>query len=255
MGHQKIYNGIKVTVAADYEEMSMLAAGILLDKACAQPGMTLLVPTGTTPLGTYKIIRERNPDAFKSVTFFNMDEYCVDADQETTLIPDTHPAGYRYYMKKNLFDRLTPKASYFPGMENMKNPGHYDDFIRRTGGIDFCLNAMGEDGHTFGFNMPGTPFHSRTRLVDLGDRVRDVNRRLTGLATPTHAVTIGLLTGMESKEILFLVSGKRKADILYRTVRAPRPETDIPATILKNHANCQWIIDRDAESKLREHDI
>ena len=97
--------------------------------------------------------------------------------------------------------------------------------------------------------MPGTPFDSATRLVKINEQTRAVNEGLTGLDTPEFAITVGLRTGMESKEILFLVSGGRKAEILYQVIYAAKPIPEIPATILKNHPNCRWIVDKKAAGR------
>lgn len=250
MVQEKTYNGIDVTIASDYEELGRLAANIILERIYSHPKMTLLVPTGTTPLGVYRVLRHQNPKIFKKATFLNMDEYCILVDDKMMLIPETHPNSYKRYMNENLFNRITPEASYFPGIENVKELGHYDNFIKNLGGIDLCLDSIGQDGHTFGFNHPGTSFDSRTRLIRINKETREINRRLTGLETPEYAITTGLKTGVESREIIFLVSGERKADILYKVIYAVEPTPDIPATILRQHSNCIWIVDKKAASKL-----
>ena len=251
MNYEITINGIKLTIVATYEEMCHLAADMLLERIRNNPAMSLLVPTGSTPLGLYDILAKEHSGALGQATFFNMDEYCVMDKGHIAMIPETHPAGYRNYMQENLFDRVLPKATHFPGIENVQEEGYYDRFIKDSGGVDLCLNAMGEDGHTFGFNSPGTSFGSRTRLVKVGEETRGVNEELTGMKTPEYAITVGLLTGMESKEILFLVSGKRKADILRKVMLAQEPTPFIPATILREHHQCHWIVDEKAASNLR----
>lgn len=250
--HREItMNGIRLTVAETYQEMCRLAADMMIERIRANPAMNLLVPTGSTPLGLYHILAGEYAGVLDQVTFFNMDEYCVRDKDQTTLIPATHPASYRKYMQENLFDRVIPKATHFPGTENIQEQGVYDRFIENSGGLHLCLNAMGEDGHTFGFNPPGTSFTSRTRLVKVGDETRGVNEKLTGMKTPEYAITVGLLTGMESKEIIFLVSGERKAEILHQVLFAQEPTPHIPATILREHQRCHWIIDKEAAVTLR----
>ncbi|MBU4406473.1 MAG: hypothetical protein KKB24_02695, partial [Candidatus Altiarchaeota archaeon] len=144
MVQEKTYNGIDVTIASDYEELGRLAANIILERIYSHPKMTLLVPTGTTPLGVYRVLRHQNPKIFKKATFLNMDEYCILVDDKMMLIPETHPNSYRRYMNENLFNRITPEASYFPGIENVKELGHYDNFIKNLGGIDLCLDSIGQ---------------------------------------------------------------------------------------------------------------
>jgi len=179
-----------------------------------------------------------------------MDEYCLRLGDQIKMIPETHPASFRLYMKQNLFDSIRPSASDFPGIENINQSGRYDEIIERFGGIDLCLNALGEDGHTFGFNFPGTSRYAKTRLVRITGQTRSINKRLTGFKTPGYAITIGLATGMAAKEILFLVSGERKADILREVICAPEITENIPATLLKDHPLCHWIVDQKAASQL-----
>ena len=251
MNHETTINGIRLTIVKTYEEMCRLAVDMLLERIRVNPAMNLLVPTGSTPLGLYGILAKEYASALGQATFFNMDEYCASLKGQIALIPETHPASYRNYMQENLFGRVLPKATHFPGIENVQEEGYYDRLIEDSGGIDLCLNAMGEDGHTFGFNPPGTSFSSRTRLVKVNEETRGVNENITGMTTPEYAITVGLLTGMESKEILFLVSGKRKADILRKVLLAQEPTPLIPATILREHHQCHWIVDEKAAVSLK----
>ena len=251
MNYEITINGIKLTIVATYEEMCHLAADMLLERIRNNPAMSLLVPTGSTPLGLYDILAKEHSGALGQAIFFNMDEYCIMEKGHISLISETHPAGYRKYMQENLFDRILPKATHFPGTENVQQEGYYDNLIKDSGGIDLCVNAMGEDGHTFGFNSPGTSFSSRTRLVKVNEETRGVNENITGMTTPEYAITVGLLTGMASKEILFLVSGERKAEILHKVVFAQEPTPLIPATILREHHQCHWIVDEKAAVNLR----
>ena len=245
-----VFRGQRLVITADGEEMSHFAAETILERLTEKPGLQLLVPTGTTPIGTYRILRDEHPDRFKKAVFFNMDEYCRQAAGDWELVPESNPVSYRLYMHQHLFTRLHPRASCFPGTENIAQEGLYDRLIEEAGGIDLCLNALGEDGHTFGFNFPGIPFDSKTRLVQLAAETRSVNRALTGMETPAHAITVGLGTGMQSREILFLVSGERKAEILARVLHSPEPTTSLPASLLQKHPRCLWVVDEAAASRL-----
>ena len=250
MAQEVTYHGVKVTITKDYLELSSFAVQIILKRIEATPKFNLLLPTGTTPLGVYRLLRETDLSFFKHVTFFNMDEYCIRFGDQIKMISERHPASYRLYMKQNLFDVIRPSASYFPGIENISQSGHYDEFIKGMGGIDLCLNAVGEDGHTFGFNFPGTPRDAKTRLVQITGQTRSTNKRLTGFETPDYAITIGLTTGIAAKEILFLVSGERKAEMLRKVIYAPEIRQDFPATLLRDHPLCHWIVDEKAAHRL-----
>lgn len=247
MPRKEVYGGVTITITKDHDEMSKIATAIILDKIKSR-SLNLLVPTGTTPQGVYTLLKEQGKSIFPKATFFNMDEYCVQSEDTIKLINSTSPVSYRQYMKEWLFGESQVR-SYFPGIENIDQEGTYDKIIKQHGGIGLCINAIGEDGHTFGFNFPGTSFASRTRLVKIQQQTKEVNQKLTGMETPEYAMTIGLKTGMESEEIILLVSGERKADILRKVIIEPINEK-LPATILRNHKNCHWIVDEAAASKL-----
>ncbi len=234
-------NGARIEVLKDYETMSYAAAnhiGRLLT-----PSFNMLVPTGTTPEVTYAKLSEFN---LSGVNLFNYDAYCeFTADKGFQLLDPEDPRGYQYYMAQ----KLPGKKSHFPGIENIEHRGAYDKIIAAYGGIDLALNAIGEDGHTFGFNFPGSSPDSKTRLVEVNQSTRQVNEKLTNAAVPQYAITTGLATGMEAKKVVVLVSGKRKAGILAHVIHG-ETSTEVPATILREHPDCTWFVDEAAAAAL-----
>ena len=238
-------NGIQIHIVKDYAELSRSAATLIMQRVQSNPKLSVLVPTGTTPEGVYTLLAQQG-QKLKEAMFYNMDEYCVkSSDGVYTFLPSDDKRSYHYYMQHHLLETLPAVKSYFPGLENIDQPGNYDQIIEKQGGLDFCLNAIGEDGHTFGFNLPGSSFSSVTRLVAINEDTQEVNEKLTGFATPQYAVTVGLKTGMSAEEVVVLVSGKRKAGILRKILYAEMTEK-LPATLLKTHARCSWIVDEDA---------
>jgi glucosamine-6-phosphate deaminase len=246
----KTVNGVRLLIVEDYDAMSHEAAAHILRRVRANRRLAMLVPTGTTPEGVYRLLTTEPADLFANASFYNMDEYCERLDDESyAFLSATDERSYHFYMQEHVFRQFTQSKSFFPGLENIEHPGSYDKLIAANGGLDLCLNAVGEDGHTFGFNIPGSAFDSKTRLMALNEDTKEVNKRLTGLETPQLAVTVGLSTGMRAKEVLLLVSGMRKAEILKRVVYGDISE-DVPATIMRRHKNCIWIVDEDAASRL-----
>src|SRR3989344_7808774 len=92
-----------------------------------------------------------------------------------------------------------------------------------------------------GFNFPGVSFDSVSRLVRLNGNIKKVNKKLTGFEIPEYGVTIGIKTEMESKEIVFIVSGKRKAEIFKKVIMSKKVTPKLPASVLKIHPNCHFI--------------
>lgn len=245
----KTKQGILVRILKDYEELSRLAAEHILKWVEANPSLSLLVPSGTTPERVYSLLSQQC-EKLQKVTLYNMDEYCIKNENGIySFLPPEDKRSYHYYMQKHLLNALPNVRSFFPEIENIEQPGRYDQLIKKQGGLDFCLNAMGEDGHTFGFNLPGSSFSSLTRLMAINHETKEVNEKLTGFTTPQYAITTGLQTGMLAKEVLILVSGKRKSGILKKVLNENISE-NIPATLLRTHPNCTWLVDEDAASYL-----
>ena len=126
----------------------------------------------------------------------------------------------------------------------------YERRIRIAGQVDIQILGLGVNGH-IGFNEPGTSFSSRTHIVDLDESTREANARFFNSIeeVPTQAITMGIETIMESREILLLVSGEAKAEALKELFEGQVTE-EFPASILKEHANVTVIADQSALSKV-----
>jgi len=176
------------------------------------------LPTGSSPLLIYKNFInfcKEGKLSFKNVRTFNMDEYIG--------MPADHPQGYRAFMMENLFNHIDIDHKHIHLLDGMtKDPLKecqlYEDAITAEGGIELFLGGMGTDGH-IAFNEPGSSLTSRTRIKALNEETRAVNSRFFGgdqSKVPTTALTVGVGTVMDSREILIIVSGRNKA----RTLKA-----------------------------------
>ncbi|MCP3030939.1 glucosamine-6-phosphate deaminase [Halobacillus sp. A1] len=236
---------IKVT---SYEEMSAEAAKIIIDRVKETPSITLGLATGGTPIGTYKKLVEdygKSAATYQHVSTVNLDEYIG--------LSGDHPQSYRMYMENHLFKHIDIPAhqTYLPDgtAENlMKECQRYDQLIENMGGVDLQLLGIGQNGH-IGFNEPGTPFNSRTHIIDLMESTRKANSRYfpTLESVPEQAITMGIQSIFESKEILLLASGQKKAEAIYKLLEGKISE-DFPASILRNHLNVTLIADAAALS-------
>jgi glucosamine-6-phosphate deaminase len=234
----------------NYQEMSDQACTIMIDKINQIEQPVLGLATGSTPEGLYQNLIEKYNQgqvSFKHVTTFNLDEY-VGLDREDV-------NSYYRYMKEKLFNHIDI------AMERVHLPNgtahdleaecqHYEKQIQQAGKIDLQILGMGINGH-IGFNEPGTSFHSSTHIVDLAPSTREANSRFFPSIddVPTQALTMGIETIMESKEVLLLVSGKQKAEAIARLAEGEISE-DFPASILRNHPNVTVIVDEGAMARL-----
>lgn len=220
----------------DYGALSRRAAAILLAAIGDDPRMVLGLPTGRTPVGMYdRVIAEcgRQYHCFNDVTTFNLDEYAG--------IPREHPGSYCTYMKQHLFDHvdLDPANSHIPrgdAPDLDAECARYEAEIAAAGHLGLTFLGLGQNGH-IGFNEPGTPFDSRTRVVELSHSTRVANADLfADRKVPTHAITIGIGTILESKRIVLLASGESKREAIAR-LRSGEVSEGFPASALWKHGD------------------
>ena len=220
----------------DYEALSDRAASILLEELRVKPATVLGLPTGRTPVGMYdRVVREcvREYHCFREVTTFNLDEYVG--------IPKTHPGSYFTFMRKHLFDYVDvdPSRTNIPnGMaEDVKAEcDRYENAIASAGGLGLTFLGLGRNGH-IGFNEPGTPFDSRTRVVELTESTRIANAaHFENGHVPERAITIGIGTILDSAEIVLLVAGHGK-EIALQRLRSHEQDESFPASALWRHGN------------------
>ena len=184
--------------------------------------------------------------SFAEATFFNLDEYLG--------LPPDHPASYHMYMKENFYGLIdADPARIFVPNGAAEDPEaeceRYESAIREAGGTDVCVLGLGRNGHV-GFNEPGAPFDSRTRVVRLSESTRRVNAGdFESDRAPECAITVGMATILESREVLLLASGTNKAAAVAAAVEGETSES-VPASMLKKHPNTTLFLDEDAASDL-----
>ncbi len=194
------------------------AAKYIVDRINAHAASTdrpfvLGLPTGSTPLSTYaELVNLFNEGkvSFKNVITFNMDEYVGLAEE--------HPESYHSFMRNNFFKYVDVD----PANINILNGNApdlqaecdaYEEKIRRVGGIDLFLGGVGEDGH-IAFNEPFSSLQSRTRVMTLTYDTRVVNSRFFDNdveKVPKCAMTVGVGTVTDAREVLVLALGAKKA--------------------------------------------
>jgi glucosamine-6-phosphate deaminase len=232
------------------EQMSAAAAEFFAERIKSKPNIVLGLATGGTPVRMYaelvRMHREGKLD-FSRVVTFNLDEY-------VGLSPD-HDQSYRYFMDANLFNKVNirKKNTHLPdGMATDLDAmcAAYEKAIKRAGGIDLQLLGIGGNGH-IGFNEPGSPRDSRTRVVDLTpETMRDNSRFFKDESeVPRKAVSMGIATVLEAREIVLIADGDHKALAVARSVEG-KITPDVPASFLQEHKKCIFFLDRSAASRL-----
>ncbi len=216
---------MRLIIQNNYEELSKWTANYIARKVqlaapTANKPFVLGLPTGSSPLGVYKELIKLHQNgvvSFKHVVTFNMDEYVG--------IPKDHPQSYHTFMWENFFNHIDiqeENVNILNGNpENLKEEcARYEQKMKDLGGIDLFLGGIGPDGH-IAFNEPGSSLASRTRDKELNyDTIvansrffeNDVNK------VPKLALTVGVATVMDAKEVLIIVNGLNKARALKHAV-------------------------------------
>ena len=216
---------MRIIIEPTYDDISKWAAHYIVSKInkfnpAPKKPFVLGLPTGSTPIGTYKYLVQLYKEkkiSFKNVITFNMDEYIG--------IPESHPQSYHYFMQDHLFkhidipyENVNILNGNAPDLE--KECAHYEEKIKSVGGIHLFLGGIGPDGH-IAFNEPGSSLSSRTRVKTLTYDTIKTNSRFFGNDTdkvPKTALTVGVGTIMDAEEVMILISGYEKARALKQCV-------------------------------------
>ena len=240
---------MKVIITENYEEMSKVAAQILIDIVKNNPNAILGLATGSSPIGTYENMAKdhrENGTSYKTIRTVNLDEYVgLTAD---------HDQSYAYFMRTNLFDKIDIdlKNTNLPcgsAPDAQKECDRYNALLDEMK-QDVQLLGLGSNGH-IGFNEPGTPFESLTHLVALAESTIKDNSRLFASIdeVPRQALSMGIKNIMNAKSVLMVVSGKNKAEAVRGMVKG-EVTPNLPASVLQLHPFVTVVCDKEAASLL-----
>jgi glucosamine-6-phosphate deaminase len=246
---------MEVIIRPTAEQAAELVTRLIAARLRSKPDLVLGLATGRTMERVYdrlaSIQRSEGLDFSRSRTF-NLDEYIG--------IPAEDEHSYRYYMNQHLFCRINISLANTHVPDGMATDlraeaAHYEHLIREAGGIDLQLLGIGEAGH-IGFNEPLSALMSRTRAKALTPVTRQQNAAMFGgdpNKVPKRALTMGVGTILDSRELLLLATGGAKASILAKAVEGPIAAM-ISASVMQLHPNCKVIVDKEAARELKERD-
>lgn len=249
---------MRVVIQKNYDNMSKWAANYIAAKIKAHNEgpeanrpFVLGLATGSSPIGVYnELVRmyKAGEISFANVVTFNMDEYLG--------LPETHDQSYHYFMHYYFFDHVDVKPENINILNGMTDDPEaecceYEKKMASYGGVDLFLGGIGQDGH-IAFNEPYTSLASRTGVRVLTTDTRIANSRFFGndpAAVPEKALSVGVATVFEAKEVLILINGPAKATALAKVVQG-----DVSArwtcSVLQNHKNAIIACDDDACGEL-----
>jgi len=248
---------MRLIIEKDYEKLSRWTAHWIARKikkfnpSSGRP-FVLGLPTGSSPIGTYKELVnlcKTGKVSFQNVITFNMDEYVG--------IPEDHPQSYHSFMWNHLFSHIDIPAENVNILDGNAPDleiecAEYEDKIKLAGGIRLFLGGIGPDGH-IAFNEPGSSLLSRTRVKTLTYDTILANSRFFNNDTakvPKLALTVGVKTVTDSEEVVLVVNGHNKARALQMIV-----ENGVnhmwTASILQLHPRSIIVCDEEATVELK----
>ena len=233
---------MKVIRVKDANEGGKKAFEIIKDGM--ENGVKVLgLATGSTPETLYKEMTTSDLD-FSDMTSVNLDEYVG--------LDGSDDQSYRYFMNDHLFNKKPFKETFVPNgkAEDLEAECKRYDGVIAEHPLDLQVLGIGRNGH-IGFNEPGTPFDVTTHVVELTESTIEANKRYFDKVedVPTHALSMGRGSIMQSKKSLLKAFGTDKADAIKGMIDG-EVTVDLPASVLQNHADVTVIIDEDAASKL-----
>ncbi|HHV04080.1 MAG: glucosamine-6-phosphate deaminase [Bacteroidales bacterium] len=252
---------MRVLILENYDRLSAWAANYIADKINAfapdagNP-FVLGLPTGSSPLGTYRALislYKEGKVSFRNVVTFNMDEYVG--------IPEDHPQSYHYFMWENFFRQIDIRPENIHILNGnapdlVAECAAYEEAIRKARGIRLFLGGVGPDGH-IAFNEPGSSLVSRTRIKTLTTDTLYANARFFDndiARVPKTALTVGIGTIMDAEQVMILVNGHGKARALRHAIEGSISHM-WTITALQMHPQAIIVCDQAATGELRTETV
>src|SRR5918994_1623373 len=222
-----------LNVVGDALAASKSAADIVSTTLLRKPDAALAFPTAATPLAMFDILTARaarGETDFSGATIYCLDEYVG--------VTVRDPNSLTRWLSEALLNRIGIRPDQLHTLpvtadDLVESAAEFDGAISARGGLDLAMLGLGPNGH-IGYNEPGSSADSRTRVIALTAESRDQASAYWegSLAIPDKAMTMGVGTLLESKQIVLLVTGEAKAEILRRTLEEPMT-AEVPAFWLR----------------------
>jgi len=237
---------MKITITNIGQEFNTTAAWRIIAQILGKKNSVIGLSTGRTTGGIHAAVADvykKFPFDASQVTVFNLDEL--------TNVPREYFGGcYTMIRNEICIPMGIPEENIImpPTIsDNFEEEGRlFEERIMQRGGIDLQVLGIGENGH-LGFNQPGTPFERTTWLSVMDTPLEERVRRET--QSPKDAnlggLTLGIKNIMQSRKIVLVANGARKADIIKAALLGP-VTVDVPASVLQLHPDCEAILDVEA---------
>jgi glucosamine-6-phosphate deaminase len=238
-----VYNS-EAEIAQDAAEIvSRYLHSLLLEQETA----SVLLATGNSQLKFLDALIAIDGVNWSRVACFHLDEYLG--------IAENHSASFRYYLREKVEKRVHPKEfNYIEGdtLQPLWECDRYSQLLQAQP-IDLCLLGIGENGH-LAFNDPSVadfadPYGVKLVKLDEINRQQQVN---TGSFVnienvPQYAFTVTIPIICQSKKIICLAPGQRKAEMI-KAMLSGEINQACPASILRKQQHATLFLDVESAS-------
>ena len=236
---------MQIFVSETYEALSRRAVIHLVEYVKDIDHPLICMASGDSPAGLYKVIVEMVQQNLLDISgwyFVGLDEWAgMNGDDE---------GSCRFHLNNQFFHPLQiaeDRICFFDGKEKdmQQECNRIEDFIRQHGGIDVAIVGLGMNGH-IGMNEPGVPMSLRSHIAEIDPLTQQVGQKYFKKEQKlSHGLTLGMATIMEAKEIMLVVNGAHKAEIVKQAVEGEISE-QLPASYLRNHIGLSVYLDKNA---------
>ena len=236
---------MQIFVSETYEALSRRAVIHLVEYVKDVDHPLICMASGDSPAGLYKVIVEMVQQNLLDISgwyFVGLDEWAgMNGDDE---------GSCRFHLNNQFFHPLQiaeDRICFFDGKENdmQQECKRIEDFISQHGGIDVAIVGLGMNGH-IGMNEPGVPMSLRSHIAEIDPLTQQVGQKYFKKEQKlSHGLTLGMATIMEAKEIMLVVNGAHKAEIVKQAVEGEISE-QLPASYLRNHIGLSVYLDKNA---------
>ncbi len=240
---------MQINIYKDYQKLSAHAADEIIELVKNKPDAVLCMASGSTPLLTCTLTAEKakkeNID-FSRISFIGLDEWVG--------VPPQNEGSCHWFFQNHLLQALNIPASQIHLFDSMsarleEECSKMDKIILEKGGIDLMIVGIGMNGH-IGFNEPGISFDKHSHVISLDPVTLSVGKKYFKTpVTLSKGITLGLQHLMESKKVILIANGNKKADVIRRAIEE-KVHSYFPASIMQTHPQGVIMIDEEAASLL-----
>jgi len=231
---------MNITYLNSYDELSKKAASIIEAEVTANPGLLFCAATGGSPTGMYAEMA-KNKSVYQQMRVIKMDEWGI--------IPLSHKDSCETYLKQHLLGPMEIPSERYITFDTAPEVveaecKRINSVIQENGPLDICILGLGKNGH-IAFNEPAAFLQPDFHKAILAPSTIQHDPALSAGKEPAYGLCVGMEGIMQSKKIIFLITGKGKQDAV-KQIMSKKIDTNCPASFLWMHPNVECLIDSSA---------